>query len=190
MEAGKHNDITKLLVSAQKEGGSITEQLLPLVYDELRKLAEHRMANEPPGLTLQATALVHEAYMRLVGNTEIQWDSRGHFFSAAAIAMRRILVERARRVGSKKHGGDRCRVPLEQAEIQINEPDEDVLALDEALEKLEQFDARKNRVVMLRYFAGLTVEEVSQVLGVSYATVKNDWQFAKAWLYKEIRRDD
>lgn len=190
MDEPARPDVTRLLKALGDGDRSATDVLLPLVYEELRRLADSRMARERPGLTLQATALVHEAYVRLVSDEDVGWDDRGHFFAAAAEAMRRILVERARRVGRKKHGGGRRRVSLDKLEIGLDAPSDDLLALDEALERLRAKDSRKERVVSLRYFAGLTINETAQALDVSPATVKNDWTFAKAWLYKELASDE
>jgi len=158
--------------------------LLPQVYDELRKLARARIAREPAGLTLQPTALVHEAYLRLAGSGDRrQWDRRGHFFAAAAIAMRRILVERARHYRRIRHGAAQHRVELEEdAAMAIDPALPDVLAVDQALTRLEQIDPQKARIVLLRYFAGLTIEETAEAIELSPATVKNEWAFARAWL--------
>jgi RNA polymerase sigma factor (TIGR02999 family) len=163
------------------------DQLLPLVYDELRALAASRMAREAPGDTLQATALVHEAYLRLVDQEQAQhWNSRGHFFAAAAEAMRRILVERARHKRSLKAGGDRQRRQLPEIEAPAAAPDVDLLSLNEALEKLEIQDRRKAELVKLRFFAGLTISEAAQALGISESTADNDWAYARCWLRLEI----
>ncbi len=165
------------------ESGSSAE-LLPQVYDELRRLARARIAREPAGLTLQPTALVHEAYLRLAGDgTDRRWDRRGHFFAAAAIAMRRILVERARHYRRVKHGGTQQRVELDLESPALAPALPDVLAVDEALTRLEQIDPPKARVVLLRYFAGLTIEETAAAMDLSPATVKNEWAFARAWLH-------
>ncbi len=161
-------------------------ELLPLVYDELRRLAQSRMGRTPPGNTLQPTALVHEAYLRLVGCDDPTWNSRGHFFAAAAMAMRQILVEQARRKSSLKRGGEFHRAKEDADELAIEAPSEDILALDEALKKLEQDDPRKAKIVMLRFFAGLTAEETAASLGVSVPTVERDWRFAKALLYSQL----
>lgn len=165
---------------------------MPAVYDELRRRAAAVMRRERADHTLQPTALVHEAYIRLVGGSELKWDNRGHFFGAAARAMRRILVERARHHGRIKHGGEMKRVELGESALNqplTNEPEPtNLLALDEVLEKLEQYDKRKADVVMLRYFAGLSIEETAAALGVSPATVKNEWTFARAWLHREVER--
>jgi RNA polymerase sigma factor (TIGR02999 family) len=165
--------------------------LLPLVYDELRRLAAQRLAREVPGQTLQATALVHEAYMRLVGvDPDRPWDGRGHFFAAAAEAMRRILVENARRRHRVKHGGHRARVDLHQAQPTAPETDDDLLALDDALEQLAKKDPIKAQLVQLRVFAGLTVVQAAEVLGLSTTTVDRYWAFARAWLRVEIAGRD
>jgi RNA polymerase sigma factor (TIGR02999 family) len=165
--------------------------LLPQVYDELRRLARSRIAREPAGLTLQPTALVHEAYLRLAGDgTDRRWDKRGHFFAAAAIAMRRILVERARHYRRVKHGGEQQRVELDQEAPALAPSLPDVLAIDQALTRLEQIDVTKARVVLLRYFAGLTIEETASTMDLSPATVKNEWAFARAWLHDVLRADD
>ncbi len=162
------------------------EELLPLVYEELRSLARARMAHEAPGHTLQPTVLVHEAYLRLVGEDDPGWNGRGHFFGAAARAMRRILVESARRKLRLRHGGVRERVELDDDAAAIEPPQGDVLAVDEALERLEQRDPRKGKIVELRYFAGFTVEETAKALDVSVGTVEREWRFLKAWLQEEL----
>ena len=166
------------------------ETLLPILYDELRQLAEARLNSERPGGTLQATGLVHEAYLRLTDKTGAgaarQWDGRGHFFAAAATAMRRILVERARSRGRLKRGGGRQRVDLEDLTIGAEDESVDMLALDAALAKLAAEDGRKHEVVMLRYFAGLSIEQVAAELGIAHATVERDWAFAKVWLFREL----
>src|SRR5215469_17542435 len=162
-------------------------QLLPLVYDELRKLAAQKLAREQPGQTLQPTALVHEAYLRLVGEDEEQhWDSRGHFFAAAAQAMRRILVEIARQKASLKRGGDRHRVDVVDSLLATPEPREDLVALDAALTKLAETNKQAAELVQLRYFAGLPIRETAEILGVSPRTADRLWAFARAWLYEEI----
>jgi RNA polymerase sigma factor (TIGR02999 family) len=180
-------------ILSQIEGGDpqAAEQLLPLVYDELRKLAAARLVHEPIGQTLQATALVHEAYLRLVGVQEQQpWNSRGHFFAAAAEAMRRILVENARRKRAKRRGGDRGRVDLGLVEPAAPRISEDVLALNDALDKLEQNDRRKADLVKLRFFAGLTMEQAAEALGISLATAHRQWNYARAWLHQEIAGEE
>jgi RNA polymerase sigma factor (TIGR02999 family) len=162
-------------------------ELLPLVYDELRRLAAQRLARESPGQTLQATALVHEAYLRLVGgDPDRPWDGRGHFFAAAAEAMRRILVENARRRHRLKRGGHRARVDLDVAQPAAPETDDDLLALDEALEKLAAKDPAKAQLVQLRVFAGLTLAEAAEILGMSTSTADRYWAYARAWLRVEI----
>ena len=162
-------------------------ELLPQVYDELRKLAQSRIAREGPGLTLQPTALVHEAYLRLTSSgAEKRWDRRGHFFAAAAIAMRRILVERARHHKRIRHGGEQKRVELDDLAPAPQPEFADVLAVDQALTRLEEIDATKAKVVLLRYFAGLTIEETAAALDLSPATVKNEWAFARAWLHNAL----
>ena len=171
------------------QSGSSAE-LLPQVYDELRRLARARIAREPAGLTLQPTALVHEAYLRLASGSDRRWDRRGHFFAAAAIAMRRILVERARHYRRIKHGGAQHRVELDSEAPGTASALPEVLAVDQALTKLEQIDPQKARVVLLRYFAGLTVEETAAAMDVSPATVKNEWAFARAWLHDVLRGAD
>lgn len=165
------------------------EELLPLVYDELRKLAAANLAKENPGQTLQATALVHEAYVRLVGNQgpdPVQWDHRGHFFAAAAEAMQRILVENARRKQRLKHGGQQQRVDLDSACALTSGPTLDLIALDEALTRLTKDEPIKAELVKLRYFAGLTMPQAAQVLGISTATAERYWSFSKSWLYAEL----
>lgn len=185
--------ILQVLQAGEGDVGPATDQLLPLVYDELRRIARQCMANESSGQTLQPTALVHEAYLRLIGpgEGELRWNSRGHFFSAAATAMRRILIERARHKRAEKHGGGHKRVTLHDAEVAANsgnaEPDA-LVALDVALSRLEKMDARKAKVVMLRYFAGLTIEQTAQAMDLALSTVKQEWQFARAWLASEIER--
>ena len=163
-------------------------ELLPQVYDELRRLARVRLAREPAGLTLQPTALVHEAYLRLTKHaTDQRWERRGHFFGAAAIAMRRILVERARHYRRVRHGGEQQRVELDNEAPAPSAELADVLAIDQALTRLEQIDATKARVVLLRYFAGLTIEETAAAMDLSPATVKNEWAFARAWLHDALK---
>jgi RNA polymerase sigma factor (TIGR02999 family) len=180
-------DVTRILSAIGQGDPHASEQLLPLVYDELRRLAAQRLAQEKPGQTLQATALVHEAYLRLVGAEQAQrWDSRGHFFAAAAEAMRRVLIDNARRKRRTKHGGDRDRVRLDEALCLGEAADDDLLALDEALEKLARAEPAKAELVKLHYFAGLSLEDAGQVLGISHRTAKRHWAFARAWLYAAI----
>ena len=179
--------VTQILSAIESGDARAAEQLLPLVYDELRALAAAKMARESPGQTLQATALVHEAYLRLVDQAQAQhWNSRGHFFAAAAEAMRRILVERARHKRSLKGGGGHQRQELPEIEAPSTTPDVDLLALDEALDKLESEDRRKAELVKLRFFAGLTIEEAAKALGISTSTADNDWTYARCWLRVEI----
>lgn len=178
--------VTRLLSAISSGDGGAAEELLPVVYEELRALAQAQMAAENPGLTLQPTALVHEAYLRLVGDEDVRWQNRAHFFGAAARAMRRILVERARRVRRERHGGGRRRVPLDAINAAAPDDPDVLVELDGALDALESLDPRLSEVVMLRHFAGLSVDETSSALGVSPRTVKRDWQIARAWLYKHI----
>jgi RNA polymerase sigma factor (TIGR02999 family) len=185
-------DVTTILSAVARGEPGAAEQLLPLVYDELRKLAAGKLAQERPGQTLQPTALVHEAYLRLVaspgreaGGTP-QFDGRGHFFAAAAEAMRRILVENARRKRSAKHGGGLRRLDVAEVPLAAPEPAADLLALDEALERLAARDPVKADLVKLRYFAGMTIEEAAEALGISAATAKRYWAYSRAWLYEAI----
>lgn len=182
--------ITQMLRAAEAGDAEAAQAVLPLVYRELRGLARAMMAKTPPGNTLQPTALVHEAYVRLVGREDPGWNSRGHFFAAAAEAMRRILVEQARRKARLKHGGDLARVDADDVDLPIEHPTEDILALDEALDRLAKTDPRKADVVKLRYFAGLTIEEAAMALGVSEPTVERDWRFARALLYEQLAPPD
>ena len=183
------SEVTRILDSIAQGDPKAAEELLPLVYEELRKLAAHKMANEPPGQTLQPTALVHEAWLRLAGNEGARFANRAHFFAAAAEAMRRILVERARRRSALKRGGGTGRVSLDELEIPIAEADDDqLLAVDEALEKLAALDPPRAELVKLRYFTGMTFEEAAAVLGIAVRTAKEWWAFARAWLAVEIRR--
>jgi RNA polymerase sigma factor (TIGR02999 family) len=183
------SDVTQILSQIESGDPSGAGQLLPLIYDELRKLAAAKLAREKPGQTLEATALVHEAYVRLIGSTNQRWDSRGHFFAAAAEAMRRILVENARHKRSQRAGGQWQRVGLSDVEAISSQPDVDVLALSDALDTLEAKDARKAALVKLRYFAGLTNQEAATALGISSATADNDWAYAKSWLKLKLSCD-
>jgi RNA polymerase sigma factor (TIGR02999 family) len=181
------NEVTLILSAVEQGEPQAAERLLPLVYDELRKLAAARLAQEKPGQTLQATALVHEAYVRLVDIDESrQWNSRGHFFGAAAEAMRRILVEKARRKQRVRHGGEAHRVDLD-SELQFaGEADDNLLALDEALQRLTVEEPEAGAVVKLRYFAGLTIEETALSMNISVRTVNRHWAYARAWLYQQL----
>jgi RNA polymerase sigma factor (TIGR02999 family) len=181
-------DVTRILAAIEPGDPQAAERLLPLVYDELRKLAAQKLAQEKPGQTLEATALVHEAYLRLVGDQH--FDNRGHFFAAAAEAMRRILVEKARRKKRLRHGGGLQRQQLDQAEPAIVAPVDafDLLALDDALDRLEAAFPRRAQLVKLRFFAGFTLPEVAQMLGISQSTAEADWTYAKAWLQREMEK--
>ena len=186
----RRHEVTRVLDAVRRGDPRAADALLPLVYDELRRLARSRMRKEPPGQTLQPTALVHEAYLRLVATRDHTFENRGHFFAAAARAMRRILVERARRRRTAKHGGGWERVTLSD-EIASSEPRAiDLVVLDRALESLEAHDERLSEVVMLRYFTGLSIEETAQALALSAATIKRDWEYARAWLFEEMTRAD
>jgi RNA polymerase sigma factor (TIGR02999 family) len=177
------SEVTHILSAIEQGDPSAAEQLLPLIYEELRQLAAQKLAQEAPGQTLQATALVHEAYVRLVGCASNQtWDNRGHFFAAAAEAMRRILIDRARHKNSRKAGGGRRRVDLDEIELTLDEPDLELLALDDALRELERKYPRKAEVVKLRFFAGLTTAQAAAALGISTSTAENDWAYARSWL--------
>jgi RNA polymerase sigma factor (TIGR02999 family) len=185
------NDVTHILSAIEQGDPKAAEQLLPLVYDELRKLAAQRLLEEKPGQTLQATALVHEAYLRLVGvRIEQRWDSRGHFFAAAAEAMRRILLNRARDKKRVKRGGACRRVDLDQIEIALDTSDEQLIALDEAMTQLELEDADAARLVKLRFFTGLTQNDAAAALGLAARTAERQWAYARAWLYARLRQDD
>ena len=180
------SEVTRILDAIQQGDPNVAEELLPLVYDELRRLAAHRMAGEDPGQTLQATALVHEAWLRLGGDDQPSWQNRAHFFAAAAEAMRRILIDNARRKNYLRHGGGAERVNLDGLDLAASVDDEQLLALNEALDHLAAHDATKAQVVKLRFFAGLTNEQVARVLGVSEPTVKRHWAYARAWLFREM----
>ena len=180
------NEVTRILSAFDQGDPHAAEQLLPLVYDELRKLAAQKLAQEMPGQTLQATALVHEAYLRLVDHREQQWNSRGHFFAAAAEAMRRILVEQARRRNAAKRGGRAHRQELDESAIAAPEPAVDVLALHEALERLENVDPASANLVKLRFFAGLTMSEAAEALAMSVRSAHDLWAYARSWLRREV----
>lgn len=180
-------DVTNILGRIEHGDPSAAGTLLPLIYEELRKLASSKMAQEQPGQTLQATALVHEAYMRLVDVNRAQtWDSRGHFFAAAAEAMRRILVEEARRKHRLKRGGNRQRILLDDLQLALDAPTDQLLALDEALSRLELEEPEKAKIVQMRFFAGMNHEEVAQALGISAITARRHWRYARAWLRREM----
>jgi RNA polymerase sigma factor (TIGR02999 family) len=180
-------DVTHILSLIEQGDPQAAEKLLPLVYDELRKLAAQKMAQEPPGHTLQATGLVHEAYLRLVDvDRARQWNNRGHFFAAAAEAMRRILIEHAREKMALKRGGAWQRVPLAEVDLPAGTPPEDLLALDEALERLTRLDATAAQLVKLRYFTGLSVEEAAAALDLATSTAYRHWTFARAWLHSQL----
>ena len=180
--------ITQLLGAIREGEQHAAEELLPIVYEELRKLARSRMTRERPGQTLQATALVHEAYLRLVGSTDPGWANRAHFFAAAAESMRRILVERARRKARIRHGGGQARVTLEESAYVQSEDAADLLAVDQALQRLATFDAQMAQVVVLRYFGGLEIDEVAATLDLSPRSVNRLWTAARAWLQRELTR--
>lgn len=183
------NDVTQILSRIESGDATAAEQLLPLVYDELRKLAAQKLSHEKSGQTLQATALVHEAYLRMVDDAPSRgWDHRGHFFAAAAEAMRRILVESTRRKRRLRHGGNLVRQELDESGLPAPEAPEDVLELDASLEKLAQKDPRKAELVKLRFFAGLTVRQAGEALGIAPSTADRDWAYAKAWLFREISK--
>jgi RNA polymerase sigma factor (TIGR02999 family) len=185
------SEVTHILSAIEQGDPHAAAQLLPLVYDELRRLAARNLAREAPGQTLEATALVHEAYLRLVDVEKAQhWNSRGHFFAAAAEAMRRILVEQARRKQRGRHGGGRVRLELNEACSLVQPPSDDLLALDEALIRLAARDSVRADLVKLRFFAGLTMPEAAQALGISLATAERYWTFARTWLYAELTADD
>jgi len=181
------SDVTRILSAIDKGDPHAAEELLPIVYDELRKIAAERLAQEKPGQTLQATALVHEAYLRLVGGADHPWNSRGHFLCAAAEAMRRILIEQARRKGSAKHGGGRRRVDFDEVSpAALETVYDDLPAIDEALTKLAKQEPVRAELVKLRFFGGLTMPEAAAVLGISLATAERYWVFARAWLCAEL----
>jgi RNA polymerase sigma factor (TIGR02999 family) len=184
------SDVTRILSAIDQGDPSAAAQLLPLVYDELRQLAAQRLAHEKPGQTLQATALVHEAYLRLVEGDQAQhWNSRGHFFAAAAEAMRRILVDQARRKLSLRRGGDLQRRSIEDQEIEAPEPSVDLLAVHEALERFQNVDAVAAQIVKLRYFAGLTIPQAAEALGISTSTADRSWAYARAWLHAALKHE-
>src|SRR6266487_6189467 len=182
------SDVTRILEAIQHGDGRAADELLPLVYEELRKLAAHKMANEPPGQTLQPTALVHEAWLRLAGDKNQEWNGRGHFFAAAAEAMRRILVENARRKQRVKHGGEMQRLDLTSLDVAIITHDEHLLAVNEALDKLAARDPLGAQLIKLRFFAGLSNVDAARMFGIPERTAKRTWAYARAWLYEELKR--
>jgi RNA polymerase sigma factor (TIGR02999 family) len=188
------SEVTRILSAIEVGDPQAAEKLLPLVYEELRKLAAQKLAQEKPGQTLEATALVHEAYLRLVGTTvegdSREWAGRTHFFAAAAEAMRRILIEKARRKQRKKRGGGRPHLTIELADLASPMPAEDLLALDEAMSRLEVEDPVRAKLVQLRFYGGLSNEEAAQILGISGVTAKRYWRYARAWLHREISKGD
>ena len=184
------HEVIRILSAVEQGDSQAAEQLLPLVYDELRKLAAQRLAQEKPGQTLQATALVHDAYLRLVGGDVAQhWNGRGHFFAAAAESMRRILIDKARNKQRLKRGCGFRRVDLDAVDVSIEEPPDDLIALDDALMRLAQKHPDKAALVKLRYFAGLTIDETARVLGISSSTADRHWTYARAWLYRQVASD-
>jgi RNA polymerase sigma factor (TIGR02999 family) len=184
------SEVTRILAAIEQGDPSAAEELLPLVYEELRKLAAERMAHEKPGQTLQATALVHEAYLRLVdGNRARHWDSRGHFFAAAAEAMRRILVDRARAKRCEKRGGKLRRVDVDAVDVVTTASPDELLAIHDAIEKLAREDPAAARLVQLRYFAGLSIDEAGRVIGLPTTTAYRHWNYARAWLHNELQGD-
>ena len=185
------SEVTRILSAIAQGDPTAAEQLLPLVYDELRKLAAQKLTQEKPGQTLEATALVHEAYLRLVdAGQATHWSGRGHFFAAAAEAMRRILVENARRKQRVKHGGNLERIEVEFADVPTRMSSDELIALDEALESLRQEDPVKARLVTLRYFGGMSIEQACEVLGISRVTAHRYWVYARAWLHRQITAGD
>jgi RNA polymerase sigma factor (TIGR02999 family) len=186
--ADRVSDVTRILEAAQNGDPKAADELLPLVYEELRRLAAHRMSNEAPGHTLQPTALVHEAWLRLTGNENQKWTGRAHFFGAAAEAMRRILIDRARRKSAVRHGGGQARLDINDLEIAVVAKDDELLAVSDALERFAARDKPKAELVKLRYFVGLTTEEAAEILGISVPTADRWWNFSRAWLFGEIER--
>ena len=180
------SDVTQILTAIEQGDAKAADKLLPLVYEELRRLAARKMSRESPGQTLQATALVHEAYIRLVGSESQNWRSRTHFFSAAAEAMRRILVDNARRKKSLKRGEGLQHINIEDADIAIEGPSKDIVALDEALSELAASDRLKADLIKLRYFVGFTIEQAAEALDISLTTAKRHWRYARAWLYNRM----
>ena len=181
------SEVTRILTSIEQGDGKASEELLPLVYNELRRMAAHKMANEPAGHTLQPTALVHEAWLQLVDSPNQSWQNRAHFFGAAAEAMRRILIARARRKHTQRRGSGTAHLDVDELEIASPAPDDQLLALDEALNQFAALEPKQAELVKLRYFLGLKIEEAAEVLGVSEATAKRWWAYARAWLFQEIQ---
>jgi RNA polymerase sigma factor (TIGR02999 family) len=181
-------DVTRILNAIERGDTKATDELLPLVYEELRLLAAQRLSHEPPGQTLQATALVHEAYLRLIGDEPQKWENRGHFFAAAAEAMRRILVENARRKKRDKHGGTWKRVDVSALDVAVVTDEETILLVNEALERLSAVDELGARLIKLRFFAGISNIQAAELLGIPERTAKRTWAYARAWLYEEIQR--
>jgi RNA polymerase sigma factor (TIGR02999 family) len=181
------NDVTRILHAIEHGDAKTADELLPLVYEELRKLAAYKMANESPDQTLQPTALVHEAWLRLTGKEDVRWNGRAHFFAAAAEAMRRILIDNARRKHALRHGGGQQRVDIAEQNIVASARDDQLLAINEALDKLAAQDKLKAELVKLRFFVGLTIEEAADILGISVPTAKRYWIYARAWLHAEIK---
>jgi RNA polymerase sigma factor (TIGR02999 family) len=179
-------EVTRLLCAISGGDAVASEQLLPLVYDQLRRIAQQKIGAEHPGHTLQATALVHEAYVRLVGDDPVPWSNRAHFVAAAAEAMRRILIEHARRRGRIRHGGGRLKLPLSVVDLACECDPDDILALDDSIRRLEEQDPRAAQVVRLRFYAGLSIDETAAAMDLSPRTVKRDWEVARAWLYRAI----
>jgi RNA polymerase sigma factor (TIGR02999 family) len=188
MTSSPPNDVTQMLIDWSSGDKAALDKLIPIIYQELRSLARHYMSHERPGHTLQTTALVNEAYLRLIGQRDVKWQNRAHFFGVAAQMMRRILVDHARSINCGKRGSGALKVSLEEVALLSEERAEEVLMLHEALTSLEALDPRKSRIVELRYFGGLTVEEVAEILGTSPVTVMRDWRAAKAWLYRAISK--
>lgn len=190
MATSRDQRTTRILKAIDDGDANAASELLPLLYAELRALAQQLMKKTPPGNTLQPTALVHEAYMRLVGSSDAGWNSRGHFYAAAAQAMRQILVDQTRRKQAARHGGGKKRIDLDAVQIAVALPSADVVALDDALNRLEATDPRKSRIVLLRYFTGLTNEETAAALGCSLRTIEREWKFIRAFLYTELSDPD
>lgn len=181
------NEVTRLLEEIRQGDQAAGERLLPLVYDELRKLARSRLSRERPGQTLQPTALVHEAYLRLVGDGAVQWDGRGHFFAAAAEAMRRILIEQARSKKCQKRGAGWHRTEMDVSEVGVNDPPDEILQVHEVLDQFAEVDKESAMLVKLRFFAGLTMKQCADILGISKRTADSRWAFARAWLFRAIQ---